>query len=89
MEIDCTVQIWRERNHYSSHATPLGVARAGISPQVPRFALKEAILLFLDKAEELGTLNEVLEEAGSELQDAHGRAPERICFEHLSAMVAP
>jgi len=89
MEIDYTVQIWREGKQFIAHAMPLDVASSGSTPDAARVALNEAVRLFVTSAEELGTLAEILDEAGYKRQDSRWQAPEWVCFEHQSAMVTP
>ena len=66
MSIDYTVQIWREGRQYIAHAMPLDVVSSGPTPDQARAALDEAVRLFLETAEEKGTLEQVLEESGYE-----------------------
>jgi predicted RNase H-like HicB family nuclease len=61
MEIDCTVQIWREGSQFIAHAMPIDVASSGATPQAARAALDEAVKLFIKTAEQNGTLREILE----------------------------
>src|ERR1039457_4064579 len=44
MEIDYTVQIWREGGQFIAHATRLVVASSGSTPQTARAALDESFL---------------------------------------------
>ena len=60
MDIDYTVQIWREGGQFIAHAMPLDVASSGATPQAARAALDEAVKLFIKTAEQHGTLAEVL-----------------------------
>jgi predicted RNase H-like HicB family nuclease len=62
MDIDYTVQIWREGDQFIAHALPLDVASSGATPQAARTALEEAVKLFIKTAEQHGTLTEVLED---------------------------
>src|ERR1039458_8457033 len=43
MEIDYTVQIWREGGQFIAHAMPLDVASSGPTQQAARAALDEAV----------------------------------------------
>ena len=88
MEIDYTVQIWREGNQFIAHAMPLDVASAGATPQAARAALDEAVKLFIKTAEQHGTLTEVLEDAGYENDGSRWQSPDWICIEKHSAPVA-
>lgn len=86
MDIDYTVQIWREGNQFIAHAMPLDVASAGATPQVARAALDEAVKLFIKTAEDHGTLNEVLEDAGYEHDGVLWRCPDWISIEKHSVL---
>jgi hypothetical protein len=66
---------------------PLDVASAGPTPAAARAALDEAVGLFLQTAEENGTLTEVLEEAGYALDGAQWRSPAWIGIERAAAAV--
>lgn len=81
MQIEFTVQIWQEGNQYVAHAMPLDVASAGASPGSAREALDEAVRLFLRTAEEHGTLNDVLEEAGYVAKDDGWESPVWVALE--------
>jgi predicted RNase H-like HicB family nuclease len=61
MELDSTVQIWREGKQFIAHAMPLDVASCGDTLDAARLALSEAVKLFVTSAEEHGTLDEVLD----------------------------
>ncbi len=64
MKIDYTVQIWKEGNQYIAHTMPLDVMSSGFTPEEAEDALKEAVHLFIETAEDIGTLNDILEECG-------------------------
>ena len=89
MDIDYTVQIWREGDQFIAHAMPLDVASSGESPQAARIALDEAVKLFIQTAEQHGTLNEVLEDAGYENDGSRWQCPDWICIEkHVAPLAA-
>jgi predicted RNase H-like HicB family nuclease len=88
MDIDYTVQIWREGSQFIAHAMPLDVASSGATPQAARAALDEAVKLFIKTAEQHGTLTEVLEDAGYEHAGVLWRCPDWISIEKHSAPVA-
>ncbi len=69
MNIEYTVQIWREGSQFIAHAMPLDVMSAGATPEQARAAVDEAVHLFLTTAADMGTYNEVLQEAGYEFKD--------------------
>jgi len=87
MVIDYTLQIWREGKQYVAHAMPLDVMSAGLTPDSARRALEEAVRLFLRTAADMGTLLEVLDEAGYRREDGRWVSPEWIATEKQSAVV--
>ncbi len=88
MQIDYTLQIWREDGQFIAHAMPLDVASSGETPQAARAALDEAVKLFIETAERHGTLNVVLEDAGYENLGTGWRSPDWVCIEKHSAPLA-
>lgn len=87
MQIDFTVQVWREGENYIAHAMPIDVASAGSTPALARAAVDEAVRLFLRTAEDQGTLREVLEEAGYRFDGNQWRSPAWVGIEQASATV--
>ena len=87
MQIEFTVQTWREGDQFIAHAMPLDVASAGASPAAARAALDEAVRLFLKTAEDLGTLQDVLEEAGYTPDGAQWQSPSWVGVERASANI--
>ncbi len=71
-DIEYTVHIWKEGYQFVAHAMPLDIASSGQTPEEARKALDEAVHLFLVTAADMGTLEEVLQEAGYELQASQG-----------------
>lgn len=88
MQIDFTVQLWREGEQYIAHAMPLDAASSGPTPAAARAALEEAVRLFLRTAAEQGTLTDVLEEAGYAAGETGWRSPEWIGAERSTAALA-
>ena len=87
MDIEFTVQIWKEGNQFIAHAMPLDVMSAGLTPMKARDALDEAVHLFLITAKQMGTLEEVLEETGYSRQANHWFSPPWIAIERHSTLV--
>ena len=86
MQVDYTVQVWREDGQFIAHAMPLDVASAGDSPEGARQAVDEAVKLFLRNAAEHGTLNEVLEDAGYRRVCREWRCPAWLGVEQRSCL---
>jgi predicted RNase H-like HicB family nuclease len=60
-------QIWKEGNMYSSYCPELDIASCGKTVKEARKNLKEAIEIFIEETKKLGTLYDLLEEAGYDL----------------------
>jgi len=86
--IEYTVQIWKEGNQFVAHAMSLDVMSSGKTPEEARKALDEAVHLFLVTASDIGTLNEILQEAGYELKEGRWIEPSWIAIEKHSAVLS-
>jgi predicted RNase H-like HicB family nuclease len=64
MEIQFTTQILNEGRTFVAHSPELDVSSCGGTKEKALSNLKEAVRLFLEEAERLGTLDQILEEAG-------------------------
>lgn len=64
MEIQFTTRIFKEGRMFVAHALELDVSSCGGSKEKALRNLKEAVRLFLDEAERMGTLEQILAEAG-------------------------
>ncbi len=67
MEIQFTSRIFREGRSYVAHARELDVSSCGGSEARALRNLKEAVRLFLEEAKRMGTLEQILKEAGYSL----------------------
>ena len=88
MNIDYTVNIWREGDQYVGHAMPLDVASSGTDPDAARRAVDEAVRSFIASCASAGTLEEVLEEAGYERIDGRWQSPSWISVERREVAIA-
>lgn len=86
-DIEYTVNIWREGTQFVAHAMPLDVMSSGENPGEARIALDEAVQLFLETADDIGTLEEVLLEAGYEFNQARWDSPLWVATERHFATV--
>ena len=64
MEITLTIHIFREGSTYVAHTPELDVSSCGGTKDEAVKNLTEAVRLFVQEAEKMGTLGEILEEAG-------------------------
>jgi predicted RNase H-like HicB family nuclease len=65
MDIQFTTQIFKEGRTYVAHTRELDVSSCGGSKQKALRNLKEAVRLFLEEADRMGTLKQILQEACS------------------------
>jgi len=64
MEIQFTTRIFKEGRTYVAHALELDVSSCAGTKEKAVKNLKVAVHLFLEEAEKMGTLDQILEEAG-------------------------
>lgn len=64
MEIQFTTRIFKEGRTFVAHALELDVSSCGGTKEKALTNLKEAVRLFLEEAENMGTLEQILKEAG-------------------------
>lgn len=88
MNIDYTVQIWKEDKQFIALALPLDVASCGDTPEEAREAVDEAVNLFLITTKEHGTLDEVLFECGYRKIANEWKCPEYMPLEFHSTALA-
>jgi len=88
MNIEYTVQIWREGNQYIAHAMPLDVMSSGKTPEEAKKAVKEAVDLFIATVKDMGTLDDILEECGYLRKDNEFISPSWVSVERQQAELA-
>ena len=64
MEIQFTTRIFKEGRRFIAHALELDVSSCGGTKEKALKNLKEAVRLFVEEAEKMGTLKQILEESG-------------------------
>lgn len=64
MEIQFTTRIFKEGRTFVAQALELDVSSCGGSKERALRNLKDAVRMFLEEAEKMGTLDQILEEAG-------------------------
>jgi predicted RNase H-like HicB family nuclease len=81
MEISFTTQVWKEGKTYVSYAKELEVCSCGRTMKEAKKNLIEAVECFLQTAEEMGTLDQILKEAGFVKKRKVWKAPDIISVE--------
>ena len=71
-----TVQLFKEGDLYVAHVPELDVSSCGETREKARANIQDAVRGFVEAAEDQGTLDEILEEAGYERIDSDWKAPE-------------
>ena len=83
-DISFTVHLFKEGEVYVAYVPELDVSSCGDTPEETRKNIQEAAQAFLETSQEMGNLNQLLEEAGYELEGETWRAPEFVSLDHLS-----
>ena len=87
-KINFTSQIWKEGDMFVSYNPELNVPSCGKTIEEAKENLKEAVELFIEETEKMGTLKEILEEAGFIKKridhEKIWKAPELLSLERMS-----
>jgi predicted RNase H-like HicB family nuclease len=86
--ITFTVQVWKEGKIYVAYAPDLDVSSCGDKLGETKSRLREAVELFLEEAARMGTLQEILSEAGFEKRGTTFR-PRRILAHEKIHLAVP
>ena len=87
MEIQFTTRIFREGKTFVAYAQELDISSCGRTKEKAFANLKEAVGLFLEEAEKMGTLETILEEAGYKKTKATLQVPKPISVQRVSLPV--
>ncbi|MGA2715305.1 MAG: hypothetical protein ABSG41_19565 [Bryobacteraceae bacterium] len=84
MEIQFTTQIFKEGRTFVAHTRELDLSSCGGTRQKALRNLKEAVRLFLEEAERMGTLQQIIEEAGYLKRRSKLQGPKLITTQRVS-----
>ncbi len=84
MEIQFTTRIFKEGRSFVAHALELDVSSCAGSKEKALRNLKEAVRLFLEEAIKMGTLEQILEEAGYSKSKRKITSPKFISVQRVS-----
>ena len=87
MEIQFTTQIFKEGRSFVAHTRELDVSSCGGTQRSAVRNLKEAVRLFLEEAEKMGTLDRILEEAGYLKRNRKLQGPKFITTRRVSMLL--
>lgn len=85
-QIEFTSLIFKEGETFVSYCPELGVASCGDTVEEARRRLPEAVRLFLEESQRMGTLQDILREEGFVPRDPTGSGwtpPPLIATEHM------
>ena len=82
-----TVQVFREGKNYVSFNPELKVASCGRNIEEAKENLREAISGFLKSARKIGTIDNILEEAGFIYKKQRWFAPDLLVMDRLSLAI--
>ncbi|MFH0923170.1 MAG: type II toxin-antitoxin system HicB family antitoxin [Candidatus Falkowbacteria bacterium] len=87
-KINFTSQIWKEGNMFVAYNPELSVSSCGKTIEEAKKNLKEAVELFIESTEKMGTLKEILQESGFIKKKVDHekiwKAPELLSLERMS-----
>ena len=83
-EVRFTVHVFREGEMYVAHALELDISGCGTTKIEARRSIRDAVKGFLETSDGMGTLSDVLEEAGYRIEEGEWHAPQFVAFDHLS-----
>jgi predicted RNase H-like HicB family nuclease len=86
-DVSFTVHTFREGKTFISYVPELDLSSCGATDEEARRNIRDAIRGFLETSAEMGTLMEILEEAGYEREGETWRAPEFVSLDRLTLSV--
>jgi hypothetical protein len=87
-KIALTVQVWKEAGAHVAYTPELDVSSCGKTASQAKSRLREAVSLFIEEAERMGTLSDILKEAGFERQ-GNSCKPRRILAREKMQLTLP
>ncbi len=86
-EIDYTVHMFKEGEIYVAYVPELDVSSCGATDEEARKNIREAVRGFVETSRDMGTLAEILDEAGYVREGNAWRAPEFVSFGRMKVSV--
>jgi len=86
-DIRYSVHIFKEGDMYVAHVPELDVSSCGATDDEARKNIREAVQAFLEASARMGTLDEILDEAGYAREGERWRAPEFVSLDRMVASV--
>jgi predicted RNase H-like HicB family nuclease len=86
-DIPYTVHIFKEGETYVAYGPELDLSSCGATNDEARKNIRDAVQGFLETSAEMGTLDEILEEAGYAQEGNSWRAPEFVSLDRVVASI--
>jgi predicted RNase H-like HicB family nuclease len=86
-EIDYTVHMFKEGETYVAYVPELDVSSCGATDEEARRNIRDAVNGFLETSRDIGTLEEILEEASYVREGEAWRAPEFVSLDRFTTSV--
>jgi predicted RNase H-like HicB family nuclease len=83
-EIDFTVHMFKEGDTYVTYVPELDVSSCGVTDEEARKNIRDAVRGFVETSRDLGTLADILTEAGYVLEGDSWRAPEFVSLDRFT-----
>ena len=86
-DIDYTVHTFKEAGTYVAYVPELDLSSCGATNDDARRNIMDAVQGFLETSADMGTLVQVLQEAGYERKGESWKAPEFVALDRVTASV--
>ncbi|HEV2132962.1 MAG TPA: hypothetical protein VGR47_01740 [Terracidiphilus sp.] len=86
-DIAYTIHTFKEGKTFIAHVPELDISSCGATIDQARRNIRDAVRGFLETCAAMGTLNEILEEAGYENKSGTWEAPEFVALDRERAIV--
>ncbi len=86
-DIPLTIHLFREGKTYIAHIPEFDLSSCGDTPEKARRNIRDAFRGFVSASRRMGTLGEILSEAGYERYGAAWRAPEFVSLDRLTISI--
>lgn len=83
-----TAHIFREGPTFVAYVPALDISSCGSTDEEARNNIRDAVRGFLAASADMGTLDEILQEAGYEREGGEWRAPEFVAVDRLTMSLA-
>lgn len=84
IKIQLNTEVWKEGNIYISYVSQLDLSSCGNTVDEAKKNIKEAVELFFEETQKMGTYQNILKEAGFSSHNKEWKAPEIISFEKMN-----